>query len=635
MFVHLINKKSEEGKTENLAYILSVFAVLILFFIKSFYLYREIEIGKFSAVFGVATVFITGAVFALIYHFSRKAAIIFLFTIYSLISLFMCIDLSYYSYARHLPSCSQIPMLTMIGGISNTVNAIVTMRQMWLVVDLPIWFIFAAVIKNKFNYLYSIKINLSTFKRIICAVVALSFIIIAVVCFVPSFAFRYLKNEIITYHVLDIADNLFGSFAVDEVDSETYAMAYPEEEEHDELWGVAQGRNVIVIQIEAMQAFVINREYNGQVITPFLNSLLEDDTIYFDNYYYQIGGGNTSDAEFAVNNSLFAPENESAYMRYTDNKYYGLPYLLKDNGYTGAYAFHGYEREFWNRDKAYPNQGFDHYYSGEQFDQVDIIEMGISDREFFMQSVDIMKTFEEPFYSFMITLSSHYPYNIPIGYRYIELLPEHEGTLFGLYIEAMRYVDKALETLFIELKESGLYENSIVVMYGDHMGLPNYDWQSKQFMSEFLGHEYYENDVFKVPLIIHAPNAVESQTVSVTGGHVDVLPTLLHLLGIENDKSVMFGQDLFTAEEGFVCQQAHMARGSFIDDEIVYVMAQNQIDLNSDVYKKSDGSRVDPSKYYYKSELAKKRIEDCMYILENDLVVFEETDEQQETSSED
>ena len=63
--------------------------------------------------------------------------------------------------------------------------------------------------------------------------------------------------------------------------------------------------NLIIIQIEAMQNFVVNRTYNGQVITPFINKLIKEDSFYFDSYYQQTGSGNTADAEFATNNSLY------------------------------------------------------------------------------------------------------------------------------------------------------------------------------------------------------------------------------------------------------------------------------------------------------------------------------------------
>src|SRR5699024_9580423 len=77
-------------------------------------------------------------------------------------------------------------------------------------------------------------------------------------------------------------------------------------DEKSDMFGVAEGRNVIFINAESIQDFVIGNEVNGQEITPFLNSLVDDeDTYYFENFYEQTGQGNTSDSEFLIENSLY------------------------------------------------------------------------------------------------------------------------------------------------------------------------------------------------------------------------------------------------------------------------------------------------------------------------------------------
>ena len=117
-------------------------------------------------------------------------------------------------------------------------------------------------------------------------------------------------------------------------------------DESDLLFGIAEGRNLIVLQMEALQNFVINRDYYGHEITPVLNNLIKDKgTIYFDNYYMQIAAGNTSDAEFATNNSLYGSVNSYTYEIYKNNTFRGLPVLLKERGYS-TIAMHGYDGSF-------------------------------------------------------------------------------------------------------------------------------------------------------------------------------------------------------------------------------------------------------------------------------------------------
>ena len=101
-----------------------------------------------------------------------------------------------------------------------------------------------------------------------------------------------------------------------------------------------------------MQNFVINLNYNNQEITPNLNRLMNDkSSVYYDKYYQLIGRGNTSDAEFVSHNSLHPSLEEPSYTKYENNTFYGLPWLLRDQGYT-AWAMHGYKKEFWNREKS-------------------------------------------------------------------------------------------------------------------------------------------------------------------------------------------------------------------------------------------------------------------------------------------
>src|SRR5699024_3679236 len=74
--------------------------------------------------------------------------------------------------------------------------------------------------------------------------------------------------------------------------------------EESDLFGLAEGRNIIFISAESIQSFVIDNEVNGETITPFLNSLAEDEsTYYFENFYHQTEQGKTSDSEFLTENS--------------------------------------------------------------------------------------------------------------------------------------------------------------------------------------------------------------------------------------------------------------------------------------------------------------------------------------------
>ena len=97
-------------------------------------------------------------------------------------------------------------------------------------------------------------------------------------------------------------------------------------DENNLCYGQYKGKNLIVLQIEALQNFAIDLKVDGKEVTPNLNKFVKR-SLYFSNYYAQIGGGNTSDAEFAVNNSMYLMQG-SAYFRYQNNDYSSIGKLL-------------------------------------------------------------------------------------------------------------------------------------------------------------------------------------------------------------------------------------------------------------------------------------------------------------------
>lgn len=600
--------------------------VMLLLFLKAYLFYSHINLAGFHPLFAILTAAIFLLLYSLLGLFSTRIARTVMFTVYVILSVFMAIDAVYYSYVSKLPSAALLTMLWQAKGVSDTILNLLKPYHMAMLVDLPLWCMYAAsrsddkihedLLDRLVHRLRGIElrgwvVRAACFGLCGCALVT--------ACVWRDFEPEYMANELFCYHARDFYTVARDSASERVVDKALYTAA---DQSGSEYYGLAKGRNVIVIQVEAMQNFVIGAYYEGQEIMPNLNRLISEDTFYFDNYYYQIGGGNTADAEFAVNNSLFAPESDAGYVKYADNTYHGLPYLLKDNGYSGAHVFHNYIASFWNREVAYPAQGFDSFTSLEDLEQDDMFPMGLSDKSMLRQSMDSLLTYEEPFYAFYITVSSHHPYAIPLKDREIVLKEEDEGTLFGLYLQAMNYADRAIGEFIEELKEAGLYDNCIIAIYGDHYALANTDPANSTRVAAMTDGEYSIFDVFNVPLIINVPGSGYTETVSVAGGHIDVLPTLLCLLGIDNDRAVMFGQNLLEAESGFVCEQTHVAVGSFISDEVYFKKPYNNIKANYDAYSRVDMSRLDPELFAELSEYAAGRIYDCQELLaRNDVLL--------------
>lgn len=604
-------------------HIIVVIIECVLLFIKSILFYKPMWVAGLEYNFSAITVSILIAIFAVLLLLTPRHGIKWLNAIYIITCLLIAVDSVYYSYVSRLPSLTQLGMAPQLINVSETIINLIKPVHIFMICDAPFIILFSA---NR--ELIAVKLSRTglgeKYKRFIDhgikkTAAFLVFTVLAAGLFTfgmvySDFEASNLSIEFFCYHTSDIVKSIINLNTTEVIDKEQYR---PVDYSDSEYFGIAKDRNVIIIQVEALQSSVIGKFYNGQELTPNLNRLIGEDSIYFDNHYYQIGGGNTADAEFTVNNSLFAPDTEAGYIKYADNDYHGLPYLLKDNGYSGAHAFHNYIGSFWNREEAYPYQGFDSFTSLEDLEQNDMFALGVSDKELFRQTIDDLVGFPEPFYAFYVTASSHHPYGIPLKDREITVSEDDEGTLFGLYLQAINYTDRAIGEFINMLKEEGLYDNSIIVIYGDHYALPNTDAKVNEQIYALTGAPYSMFERFKVPFIINIPGVECNETKHIASGHIDILPTLLCLLGIHNDKTVMFGQNLLEAEEGIVCQQTHLSTGSFISDSIFYQKPYNNIRRNYTVLDRETLQRLSYLDYENISKYAAKRIHDCSVLIEN------------------
>lgn len=339
----------------------------------------------------------------------------------------------------------------------------------------------------------------------------------------------------------------------------------------DFLHGAGKDKNLIVIQVEALQQFVINRSLNGQEITPNLNRLAASG-IYFDNYYFQTAGGGTSDAEFTSNVSMFPMKEGAVYIRKPGNNYFSLPQKMKENGYT-TIAMHGYKPGFWNRTMVYKNIGFDEFISKSNMEAAEQLGMGVSDKAFLKHAIDELSTANQPYFAFLITLSSHFPYdNDKSKYSSFEV-GKYGGTLLGNYIESVHYADEALGEFVNALSQNNMLDHTVLAIYGDHHGIPR---DSSNELAAFLDQGNLSSlewqKLQKVPMLISLPGLEKGMTISTVGGGVDFMPTLLNIMGIEAKTIPMFGRDLLNSKEGFVV----LRNGSFVTNELLYISSENK-----------------------------------------------------------
>ncbi|MGG0239783.1 LTA synthase family protein [Bacillus rhizoplanae] len=333
------------------------------------------------------------------------------------------------------------------------------------------------------------------------------------------------------------------------------------------MYGMAKGKNVIVVSLESTQSFLIDSKVNGQEVTPFLNQFKKE-SYYFENFYHQTGQGKTSDAEFMIDNSLYPLDRGSVFFTNASNEYTATPEILHQQGYYTA-VFHANNATFWNRNVMYPSLGYDRYYNELDYNVTPESKLGwgLKDKEFFDQSVDKLQNIEQPFYARFLTLTNHFPFTYDDSIKMIEPFNSGDETLDNYFVTA-RYEDEALKHFIERLKETGIYDNSVIVFYGDHYGISD---NHNRAMAQYLGKNeitpYDHMQLQRTPLFIHVPGQTEGKTMTAPAGQVDVKPTILHLLGVDTSNDIEFGHDLFAPErEPFVVERD----GSFITDKYIY-----------------------------------------------------------------
>ena len=331
---------------------------------------------------------------------------------------------------------------------------------------------------------------------------------------------------------------------------------------NSKYFGIAKGRNVIVIHLESFQQFLI--DYHLQVdgksyeVTPFLNSLYHSNsTLAFSNFFNQVKAGKTSDAETLMETSLFGLSSGSYLVNYGGtNTAYAAPSILgQTDDYTSA-VFHGNVGTFWNRNNAYKQWGYNYFFDSSYFtkqNSENSFQYGLNDKYMLADSIKYLEHMQQPFYTKFITVSNHYPYTSLAGNSDEEGFPlakTDDETING-YFATANYLDSAVKAFFDYLKESGLYDNSIIVLYGDHYGISN---SRNTDLAPLLGKDSetwtgYDNAMLqRVPYMIHIPGFTEGHISNTFGGEVDNLPTLLHLLGIDTSNYVQLGQDLLSSD---------------------------------------------------------------------------------------
>ena len=543
------------------------------------------------------------SLFGITYLIPRKGRNIIGIVINVIFSILLFADNLYYNYSNNVLSIMQITNIQYGEEIMSTLPMLIKPNQILYFIDLILLLIgfISRFIKIKKTEKVK-KINNIPVK-ILAGILCFSLLFMNCVYSNGMFVEAPYNRDtqikeatIFGFHVSDIA-NSFNTKKQAKYKNKDEMLAdynllkeeYNNEYENFEsiYEGSMKGKNVIILQLESLQEFVVNKKINGKEITPNLNKFINEN-IELSNMYMQ-SYSTTADSEFSTVTSLYPMENGMAYSKYYKNTYDNIFKMFHNAGYTTSYM-HGNEGYFWNRSNVYKNMQVDNIELKDQFEDTseEVMEY-LSDELLYKQAVEKMKNYQAPFVSFVVSASSHTGFtldglqdmskvNIDVG--------KYKNTFFGNYLESANYADYAFGVFVQELKNAGLYDDSVIILYGDHNGLDMYNAEMLDFLKK-LDSNVTDVDIqlnyIRVLAGMKIPGITEMK-IEKPVAKLDIKPTLAYLCGL--DEGFSLGTNML-GNKNFVClnNERIITDKYYFDEKWHDINSGNEISITEDLDK--------------------------------------------------
>lgn len=295
-------------------------------------------------------------------------------------------------------------------------------------------------------------------------------------------------------------------------------------------------KNLVFIYLESFESWPIGKKVEGQEITPFINSVINDSTTFYaPNVVTQVGNGRSIDAQLLTLAGMLPMENEVYSMTRYDNAFFSLPKAMKENDKSvRTYLLSGDKGGVWNQALVARAFGIDTLIDAPHWKITDKIgnPPKLSDDALFCQTIEKMKKGEifpenENAFVQIVAYSSHNPFRIPENKRHITLKDKYPSKLAD-YITAINYVDNSLERLIGYFKTRSDYDSTAIVIVGDHEGLAKY---RDEITSDHIGKSLVDMRQLTPFIIINSPVGGVFNDVM---GQVDIYSTLLDIMDLNN-----------------------------------------------------------------------------------------------------
>lgn len=306
--------------------------------------------------------------------------------------------------------------------------------------------------------------------------------------------------------------------------------------------GILSGKNLIVIMMESTGDIVINEE-----LYPNFYKLYSEG-ISFSNNYSPRNSCATGNNEFSAMTGLYSIQNNCTANMYMKNTYFTSIFnIFNSSGYKTS-SMHNYTEQYYSRSVIHKNLGSDTYYG--------VNDLGInyfneyknwsSDEEFFEVASDITinNLSEQPFMLWLTTVSAHQPYVLSSieGDKYLSVTEDTNYSMeLRRYMSKLKTFDNALGILLEKLKEAGILDDTVIVMFGDHYpyGLKNKD------ISEVLDYDLSDYEVERTPMVIYN-SSLKAEVVDKYSSYINLTPTIANLFNLNYDPRFYMGTDVFS-----------------------------------------------------------------------------------------
>ena len=344
-----------------------------------------------------------------------------------------------------------------------------------------------------------------------------------------------MHNGVMSYAIFSLINSIDSGVSDDELQAAKDFIKKNQPNYTDNSYATPIERpNLIFIMVESLNAWAVNLDIDGKQVTPTLNALAADTTanIMCLNMISQAKHGHSSDGKFMYQTGMLPLLDRSVAMEFSDRDYPSLVKALKLRGYK-AVEICGDEASLWNVERMSQAYGFDTlYHQPELKKQLEACNYSI-DKVVMDFASSYLPTVEGSFIAQLFTGVMHSPYDFDWDSpTWISHSNQYTPAVRN-YLEKTHYFDTQLGIFLNNLKESGLYDNSVIVIASDH---------SEPVDDDPHGRPALSRDANECVLIVL--NAREGKSVKGPIGQIDVYPTILDVMGLNNYKWKGLGYSL-------------------------------------------------------------------------------------------